>query len=251
VNYDEGRRIFANAQNDYYIIGATWKYNLDYDYTLMKIKSNGSLDTSFDTDGWKLYNLGGNSPEEYLLNGAMMNNGNLLLTGNQGSGDTVYFSMLMVKPDGTPDNNFAPNGLYKHIFGVNNNNSSAALSLSDDGKIYLGGYTRTCANGTCGPLYAGISRYIAGEQIATTLIETEEASSFMIYPTMLAPNQWINYRTDQNTPVNIEAFTLFGQRIAVEINGPTFRLPNAFSGIYVIELSNSESVRHRFKIQIQ
>ena len=250
-NYDEGRRIFANAQNDYYIIGATWKFNLDYDYTLMKIKNNGSLDNNFDTDGWKLYNLGGNSPEEYLLNGAMMSNGNLLLTGNQGSGDTVYFSMLMVKPDGTPDNNFAPNGLYKHIFGVNNNNSSAALSLSDDGKVYLGGYTRTCANGTCGPLYAGISRYVVGEEVATSITETAEKNSCFIYPSLITSNQWINFRTHLNTPVTIEAFTLFGQRIAVEINGSTFRLPNAPVGIYVIEMSSSESLLNRFKIQIQ
>ncbi len=68
-NFDEARRIFANSANDYYVIGATWKANQDWDYSLMKVKNNGVLDNSFDADGWKLYNIGGTSPEEYLLNG--------------------------------------------------------------------------------------------------------------------------------------------------------------------------------------
>ena len=42
--------------------------------------------------------LGGVVPfPDEILNGEMMQNENLLLTGNQGSGDTVYFCMLMVK----------------------------------------------------------------------------------------------------------------------------------------------------------
>ncbi len=33
-NYDEGRRIFVNTLNDYYLCGAVWKVNQDYDYSI-------------------------------------------------------------------------------------------------------------------------------------------------------------------------------------------------------------------------
>ncbi len=238
-NFDEGRRIFANMANDYYVIGSTWKSNQDYDYALMKVKNNSLLDNSFDMDGWKLYNIGGSSPEEYLLNGEMMQNENLLLTGNQGSGDTVYFCMLMVKPDGSPDNNFATNGVYKHIFGVNNNNSSAALALSNDGKLYLGGYTRTCTGGTCGPLSSGIARYNGG-QISTSLIThiKKEENLIPIYPTIISQYQWINIESDEISEKSIKVFNLQGQSIPFVYYKNQLKLLNTTNGIYLIKINN-------------
>jgi hypothetical protein len=238
-NFDEGRRIFANISNDYYVIGSTWKSNQDYDYALMKVKNNSMLDNSFDMDGWKLYNIGGSSTEEYLLNGEMMQNENLLLTGNQGSGDTVYFCMLMVKPDGTPDNNFATNGVYKHIFGVNNNNSSAALALSNDGKLYLGGYTRTCTGGTCGPLSSGIARYNGG-QISTSLINQnkKEENLIPIYPTIISQYQWITIESNEITEKSIQVLNLQGQSIPFVYYKNQLKLLNTTNGIYLIKINN-------------
>ena len=235
-NYDEGRRIFANTVNDYYVIGATWKANQDWDYSLMKVKNNGVLDNSFDVDGWKLYNIGGSSPEEYLLNGIMMPNENILLTGNQGSGDTVYFCMFMVKPDGLPDNNFAPNGIFKHIFNANNNNSSSALALSNDGKIYLGGYTRTCIGGTCGPLYSGIARYEGGQLPSSIKIQHEKFIS--VYPTIFCENEWITIDEEKIKENDITVFNLQGQLISFEFNSPKIKLSNVSNGVYFIKIKN-------------
>jgi hypothetical protein len=205
----------------------------------MKVKNNSMLDNSFDMDGWKLYNIGGSSPEEYLLNGEMMQNENLLLTGNQGSGDTVYFCMLMVKPDGTPDNNFATNGVYKHIFGVNNNNSSAALALSNDGKLYLGGYTRTCTGGTCGPLSSGIARYNGG-QISTSLINQnkKEENLIPIYPTIISQYQWITIESNEITEKSIQVLNLQGQSIPFVYYKNQLKLLNTTNGIYLIKINN-------------
>lgn len=236
-NYDEGRRIFANTTNDYFVCGATWKANQDYDYAVLKVKNNAMLDTSFDLDGWKLYNIGGTSDEEYLLNSAMLPNGNLLMTGNQGSGDTVYFCLLMVKPDGSTENTFAPNGVYKHIFGVNNNNSSAALALSDDGKIYLGGYTRTCANGTCGPLSSGIARYVGGQTPnGLNLVNTSKPVS--IYPTQVAQLQWIHIDGEMLDKHSIQVFSIHGQSIPFELIDNNLQLKSTNPGVYFITIRN-------------
>lgn len=238
-NYDEGRRIFANAANDYVVCGATWKVNLDYDYAMMKVKNNGVLDNSFDMDGWKLFNVGGSSPEEYLLNGMMMPNENILMTGNQGSGDTVYFCMLMVKPDGTPDHNFAPNGIFKHIFGVNNNNSSSALALSDDGKIYLGGYTRTCANGTCGPLSSGIARYTGGQIPNSIRISYESPKGLTVFPTAFSKNQWIHLEGRAVDAASIQLFDLQGRLVSFDFDSNRIKLNNTVPGYYIINIHDN------------
>jgi hypothetical protein len=249
VNYDEGRKIYANTNNDYYIIGATYKLNLDWDYSLLKIKNNAIVDNTFDTDGWKLYNLGGTSDEEYLLNGAMMQNGNLLLTGNQGSGDTVYFSMLMVKPDGTPEPIFATNGIYKHIFGVNNNNSSAGLALSDDGKIYLGGYTRTCANGTCGPLYAGISRYFGGQIAAPNQVtEIFNTNNISIFPNYVAAQSWTELSGSNAHHCQLIAFNIIGEHIKIQRDNTKFKLLHAAPGLYNIMVIEKNKKPYTLKL---
>jgi uncharacterized delta-60 repeat protein len=237
-NYDEGRRIFVNTLNDYYVCGAVWKVNQDYDYSLMKVKNNAVLDNNFDLDGWKLYNIGGSSQEEYLLNGAMMPDGNILMSGNQGSGDTVYFCLLMVKPDGSMDNNFAPNGVYKHIFGANNNNSSSALALSNDGKIYLGGYTRTCANGTCGPLSSGIARYTGGQMPNAIVQAQENQKTISIYPTCVSQNQWISLDIDHLEKQSIEIVNLNGQSVSFELFQNKIKLLNTSQGIYFLKIKN-------------
>lgn len=249
-NYDEGRRIFFNAINDYYVCGAAWKANQDYDYSLMKVKNNASLDNSFDVDGWKLYNIGGTTPEEYLLNGAMMPNGNILMSGNQGSGDTVYFCMLMVKPDGSVDNNFAPNGVFKHIFGANNNNSSSALAVGLDGKIYLGGYTRTCANGTCGPLSSGIARYVGGQIPNATPQVQENEKTISIYPSIVSQNQWINLEMDPIDKQSIEILNLNGQAVSFELFQNKIKLINTAQGIYLLKIKNENSFQTIKIIQI-
>ncbi len=240
-NYDEGRRIFANTANDYFVCGATWRANQDYDYCLLKVKSsNATPDNTFDLDGWKLYDLAGTSPEEYLLNGIMLQNENILLTGNQGEGDTVYFCMLMVKPDGTPDNNFAPNGIYKHIFGVNNNNSSSGLALSNDGKIYLGGYTRTCANGTCGPLSSGIARYAGGQVVNGIVPQVKQNSMAIVYPTMITENQWINITGEDIDASSIQVCDINGRLISFDYDQHKIKLKNTVPGLYFINIKNEQ-----------
>ncbi len=242
-NYDDGRRIFANTANDYYICGASWRAGQDYDYTLTKVKNNASLDNSFDQDGWKFYDIGGTSQEEYCFNGAMMQNGNILLTGNQGSGDTVHFCMLMVKPDGSRDNNFAPNGVFKHIFGVNNNNSSSALALTPDGKILLGGYTRTCANGTCGPLSSGVARYTGG-QMATGIPQiSANNSTHSFYPTLIAKEQWINIEGPSLDARELKILDMSGRNVAFSLDTRRLKLINAWPGVYFVSIANKNNTR--------
>lgn len=156
--FDEAKNIHVLPNGDYVLTGDTYN-NTDYDYTVLKIKQDGSIDTGWGNAGWQIHDLEFDHEMENPLNSALLPDGRILVSGNQGSGDTVYFALLMLKADGTRDNSFAPNGFFKHIFNQNNNSSSSGLGIDATGKIVLAGYTRTCANGVCGPLYMAVARY--------------------------------------------------------------------------------------------
>ena len=134
THFDESKGIHQLPNNDYILCGDTYD-NVDYDYNVLKLKHDGTKDLTFGNQGWQLHDLEYNNDMENPLNSALLPDGRILITGNQGDGDTVYFSLLMLKSDGTRDNTFAPNGLFKHIFNMNNNSSSSGMALDASGKI--------------------------------------------------------------------------------------------------------------------
>lgn len=155
---DEAKSIMVTPSNNYITAGITWDGS-DYDYSAARVLHNGTLDATFGNAGWSLNDLMYSGYNENCLAATLLPDGRILQTGNFGDGDTVHFTLLMLNPDGTRDNVFASNGVFMNIFNQNNNSSGQSMIVEPNGKIYMGGYTRTCQNGVCGPLYMAISRY--------------------------------------------------------------------------------------------
>lgn len=236
-SYDEGTRIFADAQNEYYISGATYTNSGSWDYSLLKIKQNGSTQNAFGSNGWKIYDLTNQVESEYLLNAAMLANGNILMTGNQGSGDTVHFALLMVKPDGSRDQSFAPNGLFMNIFDVNNNSSSAGLTMTSNHKIYLSGYTRTCVGGTCGPLSSAIARYL-GPDIPNSIPTLETGEQLVVYPNPIQQHGEFFLEDHGRSVIALQAYDLLGNQISILDKGKNaYQLVNAQKGMYQLKIN--------------
>lgn len=240
-HHNEGVRIFVNSANDYYVTGAAYN-GMDWDYSLLKIKNNGTPDATFGSSGWKIYDLSGHQEHEYHLNAVMLTNGNILMTGNQGSGDTVHFALLMVKPDGSFDQNFAPNGLFMNIFGTNNNNSSSGLSLTQDGKIYLSGYSRTCQNGTCGPLYGGVARYLGGNSNAGTATNQLTFDGLLkLYPNPIKATNYFQLDYSLHDALDVRVFNAFGQSVPFKkLDQHRYQLLQASAGMYWVEVRSKE-----------
>lgn len=250
-SHEEGRRIFSNAQNEYYICGASYVNGSNWNYAVLKIKNDGSTQNSFGTNGWKIYDLTNQGETETMLNAEMMSNGNLLLTGNQGSGDTVHFAMLMVKPDGSYDNNFAPNGLFMNIFGTNNNSSSAAVAITSTGKIYLGGYTRTCTGGTCGPLYSGIARYF-GADFPTAINEVKTDNNIVLYPNPISSDGIFHLSNTNHESFNIHAMNMLGQEVVVKpLGNNSFQIKNAMKGNYLLRMVAEDGKFYAEKLLVE
>jgi uncharacterized delta-60 repeat protein len=239
-SHEQGIKIFSNAQNEYYICAASYQNGSNWNYGLLKIKNDGSIQNTFGNNGWIIYDLTNQGETETLLNAEMMNNGNILMTGNQGSGDTVHFALFMVKPDGTRDLNFAPNGLFLNIFGTNNNSSSAGLSITQDGKIYLSGYTRTCTGGTCGPLSLGVARYF-GANFPTAIKDISSSERIAIYPNPIHENGLFCIDNKKILPFTVHAVNILGEEVPIKSLGKNiYQLMNSNKGIYLLHIQNKQ-----------
>ncbi len=234
---DEARKIFPMSNGDYSIaVSAQDSAGTFFDFAMLKIKGNSQTDNSFGVNGWKLYDLGNNTGES-VTDAAMLSNGNFLLSGNHGFGDTIRFTLLMLKPDGSKDQNFAPNGLFTNIFGTRNNNATGKMAISAQGKIYLGGYARTCANGVCGPLALAVARY-HGAETATTIPDFERSSqSISCSPNPIQPQGLLKINA-VGPFESVQLINPLGQSMRLQNVGPnTFQLPNCAPGIYFLQLN--------------
>jgi len=250
-SHEEGRKIFANSLNEYYICGASYVNGSNWNYALLKINPDGTTFNSFGTNGWKIYDLTGQGETETLLNGEMMSNGNILLTGNQGSGDTVHFALFMVKPDGSVDNNFAPNGLFLNIFGTNNNSSSSGLAITQDGKIYLSGYTRTCSGGTCGPLYLAVARYL-GANFPNSVSSIDQNNDIIVYPNPIQTDGRFRIDFLNEEIQSISALNLLGQEVSViRLDEYSYQFKTPIKGIYLLRIEMQNNQTYIKKISVE
>nr|MBP6314437.1 T9SS type A sorting domain-containing protein [Chitinophagaceae bacterium] len=247
---DEARKIFPLNNGDYCIaVSAQDSMGTFFDFALLKIKGNGLTDNTFGVNGWKLYDLGNNTGES-VTDAAMLSNGNYLLSGNHGFGDTIRFTLLMLKPDGSREPNFAPNGLFTNIFGNRNNNATGAMAVSAQGKIYLGGYARTCANGVCGPLSLAVARY-HGAETATSIPDFELASSAIICsPNPILSKGLLKIMEPENVEL-VQLVNALGQAIPLQkVGAHLFQLPECASGIYFLQArSNRQLISTKLLVQ--
>lgn len=80
-------------QNDGKIVLAGSSYNgNNYDFALSRYNSDGSLDTSFDSDGKLTTALG--ASDDYAESVVMQNDGKILVAGGSNSGSNWDFALM-------------------------------------------------------------------------------------------------------------------------------------------------------------
>jgi uncharacterized delta-60 repeat protein len=116
-----------------YIVGAN-------DFAVVRYNSNGSLDTSFDTDGIVTTAVGTSVDMAYSV--AIQGDGKIVVAGNSLIfGNDYDFSVVRYNSNGSLDTSFDTDGkTITPIFGTNEDKANSMI-LQSDGKIVLGGYT--------------------------------------------------------------------------------------------------------------
>ncbi len=236
THFDEAKSIMVTAANNYVTAGITYMGS-DYDYSALGILHNGAINPNFGVNGWSINDLLHGQDSENCLNATMLPDGRILQTGNQGSGDTVHFALLMLNPDGTRDNVFAPDGLFMNIFNQNNNSSGQAAAVDPSGKIYMGGYTRTCVNGTCGPLYMAISRYNNTFGTVTSIDNLTESDA-VFFPNPAKSDGLVSVKgIDFAAVKSVELIDLNGKQSTLTMIADQIQLPTLPQGVYFLRIT--------------
>jgi uncharacterized delta-60 repeat protein len=115
-----------------------------FDFAVVRYNANGSLDTSFNSTGKLLTDIGAGSYEEvYAM--VQQSDGKILVAGSSDASGSEDFALVRYNTDGTLDTSFNSTGKVLTDLGGTTENPYA-MTLQSDGKILLAG--RTNASGS-------------------------------------------------------------------------------------------------------
>ncbi|MDQ4122885.1 MAG: carboxypeptidase regulatory-like domain-containing protein [Acidobacteriota bacterium] len=111
---------------------------LDYNITLTRYNSDGSLDTTFDGDGRVITDIN-NAAAVDVNNGiAIQPDGKFVVAGGYNTGSTFRDTLLVrYNPNGSLDTSFDGDGLLFYDFAPGNNDEATSVAVHD-GKIIIG-----------------------------------------------------------------------------------------------------------------
>ncbi|MGH7424787.1 MAG: delta-60 repeat domain-containing protein, partial [Candidatus Methylomirabilales bacterium] len=110
----------------------------DFDFALARYNPDGTLDTSFDTDGKVATDLDGREDEAFAV--AIQPDGKIVAAGKTDSGPDTDFALARYNPDGTLDTSFDTDGKVSTDIDADNDEASG-VALASGGKIVAAGDT--------------------------------------------------------------------------------------------------------------
>lgn len=104
---------------------------------LVRLNSNGTLDSEFDSDGKVTTDIG--SDQENALSLALQSDGKILVGGLSGSFGSTEMTLLRYNSDGSLDTTFSSDGISNINF-ASGNDVANSIAIQSDGKIIAAGY---------------------------------------------------------------------------------------------------------------
>jgi len=106
------------------------------DFGVFRLTSGGALDTSFNTSGIRLIDLGGTQDQAGAV--SVMPDGKILLAGETNAGVGMDLAVVRLNADGSGDSTFGTGGTVLLDLGATDD-AFTSLAVQNDGKILLGG----------------------------------------------------------------------------------------------------------------
>lgn len=114
-------------------------------FGILRLNTNGSVDTTFGTNGKVSFNFESQSGSYDAINNiAIQADGKIVVSGTAIYESSFKFAIARIYPDGTLDNNFSNDGKQTSNFS-NSTSECSALKILPDGKFLLGGYSGASA----------------------------------------------------------------------------------------------------------
>lgn len=160
-------------QIDGKIVVAGMSYNgTAYDFALLRYNNDGTLDSTFNSDGKVATNIGSSS-KGYSV--ALQNDGKIVVAGCNLNGSDYDFALIRYSSDGTLDCTFDTDGKTTTDFG-NYNDVGMSVAIQNDGKIVVAGHSWNGSN-----VDFAIVRY-DGDGGTVGIEENTEMRDMNIYP---------------------------------------------------------------------
>ncbi len=144
TNDDIGYAVALQADGKIVVAGDSWNGG-NYDFALARYNSNGTLDTTFDTDGKVTTAIGSENWSEAV---AIQADGKIVVAGE----GNFNFALARYNSDGTLDNTFGSGGTVTTSFWGNDYGNATAVQA--DGKIVVAGNSLNL-----GDYYFDLARY--------------------------------------------------------------------------------------------
>jgi uncharacterized delta-60 repeat protein len=135
-NHSTGSSVLLQSDGKIVVAGHGF-VGTDSDFALTRYNTNGSLDTTFDTDGKVTTDFG--NADDLGLSAAIQSDGKILLTGYSYNNVSTNFALARYNTNGSLDTTFDADGKVTTTFG-----GSAfigqCVAVQSNGKIVVGGY---------------------------------------------------------------------------------------------------------------
>jgi uncharacterized delta-60 repeat protein len=138
----EGRAVALQPDGKIIVGGSGFSGNTR-DFALARFDANGSIDTSFGTNGVVTTDILGGADTVTGL--ALQPDGKIVAAGTAETGSTSDFALVRYNADGSIDSTFGTNGKVTTSLGSGDSVASA-LVRQPDGKLVVAGYTGSDAN---------------------------------------------------------------------------------------------------------
>jgi len=217
-------------------------------YSIARYNENGSLDSSFNSTGMKIIDLGGTLEES---NGCkIQSDGKILLTGQSRQNQTLFndFTIVRLEADGSFDNSFNSSGVvFTDVYGLENR--AFAIDLQNDGKIVIAGITYSISSpDTVAKIttlrYTGSAGPVNVDSINNNIVNTFYLEQN--YPNPFNPSTKISWQVTVGSHQTLKIYDVLGNEVAtlvdeyksagsyeVEWNASSYP-----SGIYFYQLKN-------------
>ncbi|MCX6879583.1 MAG: choice-of-anchor D domain-containing protein [Verrucomicrobia bacterium] len=133
---DVGRSVALQSDGKILVAGY-FSTGSEWDFALVRLHADGTLDTSFSQDGKVATDFGGTN--DYARSVVVQTNGRILVAGQAWSGATWDFALARYLPDGTLDPSFSGDGKVITDINCGAPDFGPAMALQSDGMILVTG----------------------------------------------------------------------------------------------------------------
>lgn len=136
-NNEEAHKILQDSDGNIYLVGSY--YSSPNEVAVAKVLLNGTLDTSFSTDGGAIFDMTAENSDALVNDAVLDSNNNIIVVGQAVVGSFNTPMLGRIKPDGSLDNMFNSSG----FFSANSCNDEAQLTsllLLDDENWVVAGH---------------------------------------------------------------------------------------------------------------